>query len=532
MRRLVLASVLASLVLASQLVGAPDPALNRQGVVISWRESGGDEFRQRLGVADDDIEDVGEYERAAALARPHPSVATMARYFDEAAAEFNVPAQLLAAIGAHETNWTQVGPGLDGGWGVMHLVRNEEVDTLGAAANLLHVPVEQLQMDARQNIRGAAALLAEYAGPDRAAMTALEEWFDACLPLSGLSESAFQAMEVRDIFRLLARGDRSPTLWGESVVVNAVQGLDLPRLEQRHSLPAMVTMPNGTIVQTVDYPGAVPRLMTACTIDYKRGRTRTVDTWVNHMVGTGTYAQNVEYFAKCPRVEKSVHFIVSTTGDITQFVRTADTAYHGGALGYPDNNPRSVGVEHAVMDSRPSDWNSLPMLRASAALARTLTTQMGIPQYRGIPGIAGHRELPGVHKTCPGAIPWNLWMTFLHGQDLRMSGWPGILPSPLKQLAPVTVYATVKNLGTRTFNGVMAAALHDSRGNFLGNIEVRTVSLAAGESKRIAFWKSQILSPPGLYQIQYKYLLPEGSNDWQPIPAESFANIVPVSIVR
>ena len=68
------------------------------------------------------------------LSKPHPGVKTIQKYFNEAAAEFGVPAELLMAIGQVESNWTQIGPGIDRGWGIMHLVQNDYSNTLNEAS--------------------------------------------------------------------------------------------------------------------------------------------------------------------------------------------------------------------------------------------------------------------------------------------------------------------------------------------------------------------------------------------------------------
>src|SRR5688500_18527417 len=46
----------------------------------------------------------------AYLLRPHPSVATLRRYFVTAAAEFAVPVPLLMVVCQDENNWIQSGP--------------------------------------------------------------------------------------------------------------------------------------------------------------------------------------------------------------------------------------------------------------------------------------------------------------------------------------------------------------------------------------------------------------------------------------
>jgi len=49
-------------------------------------------------------------------------------------------------------------PSIDGGYGCMHLVKNNRVDTLDSAANALNVSANQLKTSLPTNIRGGAAL--------------------------------------------------------------------------------------------------------------------------------------------------------------------------------------------------------------------------------------------------------------------------------------------------------------------------------------------------------------------------------------
>lgn len=91
--------------------------------------------------------------------------------FEEAAEEFGVPVGVLIAMGYVNTRWEM--PPADaseyeegeihgwGGYGIMALVKNPSTDTLGEAAQLTGISVEELKTDRKANIRGGAALLAE-----------------------------------------------------------------------------------------------------------------------------------------------------------------------------------------------------------------------------------------------------------------------------------------------------------------------------------------------------------------------------------
>lgn len=122
------------------------------------------------------------------LSKPHPAVATVNQYFEDAAAEFEVPVEILKTIGQIENNWTQMGPSIDQGWGIMHLVQNNYCNTLHEAAELLRLSDQILKDDARQNIRGAAALLRHYFNRQQPALPAVlpEHWYPAVKKFSGL----------------------------------------------------------------------------------------------------------------------------------------------------------------------------------------------------------------------------------------------------------------------------------------------------------------------------------------------------------
>jgi len=168
----------------------------------------------------------------------------------------------------------------------------------------------------------------------------------------------------------------------------------------------------GIYCQTVDYPGAVGNFAPTC--NYATGRTASIDTWVNHWIGTGTYAGAISWFLNCSS-GVSAHFVIrASDGQITQTVKVANTAWHCGATGYPLNNPRSIGIEHEATTSNPSNWNSLPMLTSSTNMACYFTGLYNIPRTRALPGIREHKEMPGTNTSCAGTIPWTTWMNMLN----------------------------------------------------------------------------------------------------------------------
>src|SRR2546425_80638 len=85
----------------------------------------------------------------------------VAAAFASAAGATGVPQPLLQSLCYVEGRMSahQGRPSLDGGYGCMHLVRNQRTDTLGEAASLLNIPVATLQQDTPANIAGGAAVL-------------------------------------------------------------------------------------------------------------------------------------------------------------------------------------------------------------------------------------------------------------------------------------------------------------------------------------------------------------------------------------
>ena len=111
------------------------------------------------------------------------------QYFESASAEFNVPVSILEALGYIETHWTQISDR-----GVMGLRDDSRFSySLDSAAKLIGFPTDSLLNDPYQNIRGAAALLAEYrdqANKDSTLVTAdLSSWSGVIARYSGIPQS-------------------------------------------------------------------------------------------------------------------------------------------------------------------------------------------------------------------------------------------------------------------------------------------------------------------------------------------------------
>ncbi|HLP53048.1 MAG TPA: N-acetylmuramoyl-L-alanine amidase [Chitinophagales bacterium] len=343
------------------------------------------------------------------LSKPHPSGSVVEKYFNDAALEFNVPVALLKTIGQIENNWTQTGPSIDQGWGIMHLVQNDYCNTLGEAAQLLGVSEQLLKDDARQNIRGAAALLQSYYNTLQPVVQkdGLETWYPAVKKFTGLISDELRTIQADRYYGVMCDGAHSTTLWNEEIVLPRDPKLDMAFINANYHHAA-----EDDASRSSDYGPAVSS-MTTC--NYSSGRNHSIDTWVNHWIGTGTAAGAVSWFQNCS-ANASAHFVTANNGTIYQVVPVANTAWHCGASGYPYNNGRSIGQEHEATNANPGLWNSTAMLQASANMACYFCTQYGIAtnQNNTSPGICGHQNMPGTNTDCPGTIPWSTWFNYFN----------------------------------------------------------------------------------------------------------------------
>ncbi len=333
------------------------------------------------------------------LSAPHPSVAKLREYFKQASQEFNVPPEILMAIAQVESNWTQIGPSIDQGWGIMHLVDNSYAQTLIKASELLGLAPQILKDSAQHNIRGMAALIASYKDKHRQ-YHRLEDWFEVLLPTTGLYNDKLSRSQVIKYYELMQKGNTSSTLWGEKIVLKPHPYIQLPTPMGQNEKSKL----------SRDYPSAIEDFIDAC--NYSERGSYEIDTWVNHWIGTGTYAGAISWFHNCD-ANVSSHFVIrSSDGEITQCVPIAKKAWHCGAVGHP-NNQRSIGVEHEATITNPDQWNSPALLNASTQMARYFCQEFSIPRVRALPGIRGHNEMPGTSTACPGTLPWETWMHFL-----------------------------------------------------------------------------------------------------------------------
>ncbi|SCF69309.1 peptidoglycan-binding protein [Streptomyces sp. Ncost-T10-10d] len=383
---------------------------------------------------------------------------SMNRAFAQAAAKFDVPRDLLAAVGYGETHLDGHSgrPSQANGYGVMHLVSNPTNPTLERAAALTGEPLADLRTDTEVNILGGAAVLRSYAdklGLDDRKRDDVNAWYPAVARYSGSTGPA-ATLYADAVYTFLANGLHATVPGGEHISVTA-----RPVSPQKGSLDT-----TDVRTQSTDYPSAL--WVPAHANNFAVGRTARIDKVIIH-VTQGSYAGSISWFQN-PTAEVSAHYVVrSSDGQITQMVRDSDTAYH--ARG---QNASALGIEHEGFIDDPS-WFTDTMYRSSAALTRHLCDRYGIPKDRA--HIIGHSEAPGNDHTDPGPYwDWNRYMQLVGGStgggnstdtlsftsyETQRSGSTGPQVKAVQQLLNEQGYAVGAvdgSFGPATKNAVMA----------------------------------------------------------------------------
>ena len=139
---------------------------------------------------------------------------------------------------------------------------------------------------------------------------------------------------------------------------------------------------------------------------------RKIDKIIIHIT-QGSFASAIGWF-KMKSSSVSAHFLVSQAGEVVQMVKIKDVAWHAKPW-----NTRSIGIEHEGFYNYHGKTTNFTkeQYKASADLVRELALKYNIPLDRK--HIIGHREVPGVTKTCPGYNwDWDYYMNLLNKRNV------------------------------------------------------------------------------------------------------------------
>ena len=333
----------------------------------------------------------------------------LATAFTQAAAEFQVPEQLLIAIAQAETSLYFV-PGIDGdafegqpAYGVMAL-RGER---LARGAQLAGVTITQVQTSVLHNVRAAAALLHAEAGNSVKTLddNDLGAWSAVVARFSGLPTAEAQASYLdTGVYRVLRAGLPEE--------IARLHGLRLPAHPE---LPATIggTTSGSAPWQSVIYTGSVWRPSPTGNFTVGRGGTD-VSLLVIHTCA-GAYAGCWSWLntpAPTNPNKTSAHYVVSENGaEVSALVDEVNTAHH---VGKPwmgsSTNIRSVGIEHGGFSYQGTNVWSAGQINTSIKLSCDIVKRQAIIQDRN--HIIGHYQPDPVNRaTDPGTnFPWTDYM--------------------------------------------------------------------------------------------------------------------------
>lgn len=352
--------------------------------------------------------------------------------FAQAAQEFGVPQSVLMAVAYNESLWNQHDgqPSMAGGYGVMHLTHldqptSEKGDedavtelaaapaqhTLDQAAQMLGVSPDVLKHDPVQNIRGGAALLAQYAKdtvgtlPENASA-----WYGAVAKYSGSDVDIVAEGFADDVYATINQGAARTTDDGAQVQLNAVavtpdkSSTEKLHLQKNNGNNAGLDCPNGIDCQYV--PASYSQF--GATSPYSYGNydlaNRPSDgNDIRYIVIHDTeenYANTIQTFIDASYT--SANYVVSSAaGQVTEMVRPENVAWQAGNWYI---NSHSIGVEHEGYAAE-GTWYTEQMYRSSAKLVKYLADRNHVTLDRE--HIIGHDNVPGTSTGTQTKMHWD-----------------------------------------------------------------------------------------------------------------------------
>ncbi|RLQ94057.1 N-acetylmuramoyl-L-alanine amidase [Falsibacillus albus] len=357
-----------------------------------------------------------------AFAKTAVDPAQLQEAFKKAAKEFGVPEEILLAVSYNLTRWEQHDgkPSTSGGYGVMHLTQVDQLTqndkgldeahsfqlssqpgqhTLDQAAKLINEDPDVLKKDPAENIRGAAALLAQYAKDSLGAVPAkTEDWYGAVAKFSGSMEETAATGFADEVYSTIQNGLSRTTTDGQRLQIKPESVKENHETTKnfhfhKNKQDPRLEVPKGVDAQFIpafyeqlsDNPGNYT--------DYDVADRPNFGPDIRYIVIHDTeveYEPTINLFAN-PYGASANYVIRSADGQITQMVQNKDVAWHAGNWYF---NMHSIGIEHEGYALQGGDWYSEQMYRASAKLVKYLATKYHIPLDRG--HILSHSEVPGL----------------------------------------------------------------------------------------------------------------------------------------
>jgi len=368
-----------------------------------------------------------------------------------------VPESVLLAVSYNESRWTSnVGMSSDGGYGLMDLrtyqphitsgrdgatlapaKRAASYYTLDQAAGLLNVSADALKTSDQQNVRGAAAVLAQEAKQLNGTLPAsVNDWYSAVAQFGGVTEVTTANSFADDVFATIKNGASLTTADGQMMNLPALPSVQ-PNVGSLSALgpkAAPLNRTNAPTVQTPECPSTLNcRFIPAAyasddpndptnygNFDYANRPTDMQIKYIYIHDGEGSYDSIINHFQD-PLSYVSAQYVVSTQGDITQMVANKDVSW--GVANW-NMNMHGINIEHEGFAAQGAAWYTPAMYKASATLVHWLASKYHIPLDRQ--HILGHDNI--MYGTAAGQAnqhwdpgpywDWNYYMDLVGGSWL------------------------------------------------------------------------------------------------------------------
>ncbi|GAC1560478.1 MAG: N-acetylmuramoyl-L-alanine amidase [Herpetosiphon sp.] len=365
-----------------------------------------------------------------------PDDASLQAVFAAAAHEFTIPPKLLLAVAYNESRWEQHGgqPSTAGGYGVMHLTEvaagtvedgkgtgqdrpshrassDSSQHTLLQAAQLLGLPSERLRREPVHNIRGGAALLAQYARETVGKLpNSPASWYGAVARYSQSLDRTVARDFADAVFLTLRNGARRTTSSGETITLPATDVVpDRSTLAHLHLLaqPAQpADCPSDLTCRFI--PAAYTLNDPKDPTDYgnydvaERGADGLAIRYIVIHDTELPYNATIAAFQN-PKSYVSSHYVLrSADGLVTQMVANTNVAYGAGNWYF---NIHGINIEHEGVAIEGAAWYNETLYRTSARLVRYLADKYNIPLDRS--HILGHDDVPGPTAKLVGGMHWD-----------------------------------------------------------------------------------------------------------------------------
>jgi N-acetyl-anhydromuramyl-L-alanine amidase AmpD len=334
---------------------------------------------------------------------------TMNQAFNTASQQFGVPAPLLEAICDMEGQLSEHDgqPSIDNGYGCMHLVKNDRVDTLDEAAKDLNVSSDQLKSDMATNILGGAAVLHDIAlqlSGNNSLPTSLADWYPVIEKYSGATTQSTAVMYANALYKILNAGFSGQANDGETITLNPQSVTPNAAVASHFPFLATTNLPQDcTNDGKTDYPGAIDCILNPnlfkCTLDpYLNGQcayncvltpavdnnctytpaNRPSDTPIHFIIIhdiEGTLEDGLNTFQD-PTSQRGVHYVIDSDGTVYQLIHDKDITYDAANFLY---NDQGIAIDHVGIDATGYTWFNAAEYLGSAKLVAWLISKYNLP---------------------------------------------------------------------------------------------------------------------------------------------------------